>query len=147
MTLRTSAALNRRLNTAAASTQRCANVLHPEWAPIDIDLGGFTLQPQISVSSLFTDNEKFSTTDASARTSRFASSPLSHSSSNWNRNGFGLQAFVAQTEYVHGPAKTIPPSMGPPPPAIWTFSEDLSVDLRGSDQHLVLSRSDPDVPT
>ncbi len=73
--------------------------LHPEWAPIDIDLGGFTLQPQISVSSLFTDNEKFSTTDTRSDES-FRIQPAFSLGSNWNRNGFGLQAFVAQTEYI-----------------------------------------------
>ena len=118
--------------------------LHPEWAPIDIDLGGFTLQPQISVSSLFTDNEKFSTTDTRSDES-FRIQPAFSLGSNWNRNGFGLQAFVAQTEYVRS-SEDDSTEYGATATGHLDVREDLSVDLRGSDQHLVLSRSDPDVP-
>ena len=117
---------------------------HPEWAPIDLDFGGLTLQPQISVTSLFNDNEKYAATDAKADAS-FRIQPAFSLGSNWSRNGFGLQAFVAQTEYVRfsGDDST---EYGATATGRLDVQEDFTVDLRGSDQHLVLSRADPDVP-
>ncbi len=118
---------------------------HPEWAPFDIDLGGLTLQPQVSVSSLFTDNEKFTSTDGKADVS-FRIQPAFSLGSNWNRNGFGLQAFVARTEYVRF-TEDDSTEYGATATGHLDVQEDFTVDLRGGDQHLVLSRSDPDIPT
>ncbi len=118
--------------------------LHPEWAPFDIDLGGFTLEPQVAVTSLFTDNEKFTTVDKRSDES-FRIQPSLSLGSNWNRNGFGLQAFAAQTEYVRA-SEDDSTEYGVTGTGHLDVREDLTVDLRGGDQHLVLSRSDPDVP-
>ncbi len=117
---------------------------HPDWAPFDIDLGGFTLQPQIAVTSLITDNEKFTSTDARSDES-FRIQPSLSLGSNWTRNGFGLQAFVAQTEYVRS-SEDDSTEYGATATGHLDVREDLSVNLVGGDQHLVLSRSDPDVP-
>jgi hypothetical protein len=118
---------------------------HPEWAPIDINLGGFTLQPQISLSSIFNDNEKYATKDAQADVS-WRVQPALSLSSNWSRNGFGLQAWLGQTEYTRfsGDDTT---EYGVAATGRVDASSDLAIDLRASDQHLALSRSDPDVPT
>ena len=117
---------------------------HPEWAPIDFDFGGLTLQPQVSVTSLFNDNEKYATSNAKADVS-FRIQPAFSLGSNWNRNGFGLQAFVAQTEYVRD-SEDNSTEYGATATGHLDVQEDFTVDLRGSDQHLVLSRSDPDIP-
>ena len=117
---------------------------HPEWAPIDINLGGLTLQPQVSVASLFNDNEKYAPSNAKADVS-FRIQPAFSLGSNWNRNGFGLQAFVAQTEYVRD-SEDNSTEYGATATGHLDVQEDFTVDLRGSDQHLVLSRSDPDIP-
>ena len=117
---------------------------HPEWAPIDLDFGGLTLEPQISVTSLFTDNEKFATTDARSDVS-FRIQPAISLGTNWTRNGFGLQAFVAQTEYVRS-SEDDSTEYGATATGHLDVRDDLTVDLIGGDQHLVLARSDPDVP-
>ena len=117
---------------------------HPEWAPFDLDFGGLTLQPQISVASLFNDNEKYASSNAKSDVS-FRIQPAFSLGSNWNRNGFGLQAFVAQTEYVRD-SEDDSTEYGATATGHLDVQEDFTVDLRGSDQHLVLSRSDPDVP-
>jgi hypothetical protein len=118
--------------------------LHPEWAPIDLDFGGLTLQPQISVTSLFNDNEKYATTDPKADVS-FRIQPAFSLGSNWSRNGFGLQAFVAQTEYVRD-SEDNSTEYGATATGHLDIQEDFTIDLRGGDQRLVLARSDPDVP-
>ena len=117
---------------------------HPDWAPIDLDFGGLTLEPQLSLTSLFNDNEKFATTDARPDVS-FRIQPAFSLGSNWSRNGFGLQAFVAQTEYVRS-SEDDSTEYGATATGHLDVQEDLTIDLRGGDQHLVLSRSDPDVP-
>ena len=117
---------------------------HPEWAPFGIDFGGLTLQPQISLTSNFTDNEKFATTDTQSDVS-FRIQPALSVGSNWNRNGFGLQAFAARTEYVRH-SEDDATEYGVTGTGHLDVFDDLTVDLRAGDQHLVLSRSDPDVP-
>ncbi len=117
---------------------------HPEWAPIDLDFGGLTLQPQVSVTSLFNDNEKFATTDARSDVS-FRIQPALQLGTNWTRNGLGLQAFVAQTEYVRD-SEDDSTEYGVTGTGRLDVLNDLTVDARAGDQHLVLARTDPDVP-
>lgn len=117
---------------------------HPEWAPIDLDFGGLTLQPQISVTSLFNDNEKFATTDERSDVS-FRIQPALQLGTNWTRNGLGLQAFVGQTEYVRD-SEDDSTEYGVTGTGRLDVLDDLTVDVRAGDQHLVLARTDPDVP-
>ena len=117
---------------------------HPEWAPLDFDLGGFTLQPQLAVTTLYNDNEKYATTDAQSDVS-FRIQPALQLSSNWNQNGVSLSAFVARTEYARF-SEDDSTEYGVTGAGRLDVQNDLTVDLRASDQHLVLARSDPDVP-
>jgi hypothetical protein len=117
---------------------------HPEWAPIDLDLGGFTLQPQIALTTLYNSNEKYASENAQSDVS-FRIQPALQLGSNWNRNGFGLTAFLAQTEYARF-SEDDSTEYGVTGTGRLDVQNDLTVDLRASDQHLVLARSDPDVP-
>ena len=124
---------------------------HPDWAPINFDFGGFTLEPQIALSGLYDDNEKDAGSKASAggpgpqSDESFRIQPSIQLGSNWNRNGFGLSAFLAQTEHIRF-SEDDTTEYGFTGTGRLDVQNDLTVDLRGSDQHLALARSDPDVP-
>ena len=124
---------------------------HPDWAPIDLNLGGFTLEPQIALTGLYNDNEKYAGSKDTAggpgpqSDESFRIQPSLQLGSNWNRNGFGLSAFVARTQYVRF-SEDDSTEYGFTGNGRLDVQNDLTVDLRASDQHLVLARSDPDVP-
>ena len=117
---------------------------HPEWAPFDINLGGFTLEPQIGVTSLYNDNEKYAASDAKSDVS-FRIQPALQLSSNWAQNGVGFSAFVARTQYVRF-SDDDSTEYGVTGSGHVDVTNDLTLDLHAGDQHLVLARSDPDVP-
>ena len=117
---------------------------HPDWAPFDIDIGGFTLAPQIAITSQVTDNEKFAPTGQRGDVD-FRIQPAFQLASNWNRNGVGLSAFVARTEYVRS-SEDDATEYGVTGTGRLDVRNDFTLDASASDQHLVLSRSDPDVP-
>ncbi len=117
---------------------------HPDWAPVDLDLGGFTLQPALALTGVYESNEKDAQTGARPDVS-VRISPSLQLDSDWGRDSLGLSASLTRTQYLRS-SEDDATEYGLAGTGRLDLAGDGGVTLRVSDQHLVLSQADPDVP-
>jgi hypothetical protein len=117
---------------------------HPDWAPVDIDLGGLSLRPELDLTTAYDTNEK-DAPDHARSDGLVLLRPAVAIASDTARRQLAFDADLTRTEHLRfGEDDSTEYDLAGE--GRFSVSQAMLVGLQADDQHRVLPRSDPDIP-